>query len=437
MPRRYRRFVEPRLRAALADTPVVFLTGARQTGKSTLAQTIARGPAGMRYVTFDDLATLASARADPEGFVQAQPGPVVLDEIQRVPELYLPIKAAVDRERRPGRFLLTGSAHAMVLPQLADALVGRMEILTLWPLSQGELAGTREAFVETVFGERLRPAPDALPLDRILDRLLVGGYPEAVARSHTRRSPARRWEWLRAYLTTLIERDVRELAAIEHLSQIPRLLSVIAAWSGRLLNFADLARVCQFPETTLKRYLALLRATYLMDTLPAWGGDLARRALRTPKVLLTDTGLATALLGIDARRLTAEPTLAGPLLETFVAMELRKQLGWSDEAVTLYHFRTRTGQEVDLVLERADGSVVGLEVKATSSPGPRDFAGLRALQELTGRRFRRGVLLYAGAHVLPFGERLAALPLSCLWQWTGASGARRPSHTRTTRRRGR
>jgi hypothetical protein len=426
MARLYRRFLEPRLRGALADTPVVFLTGARQTGKSTLARVIAQGPLRARYLTFDDLATLGAARSDPDGFVRAITGPVVLDEIQRAPELYLPLKAAVDRERRPGRFLLTGSAHAMVLPRMSDALVGRMQIITLWPLSQGELAGAREAFVDAVFGKRLPDAPSPPPLSWIVERLLVGGYPEAAARSRAGQGPGRRWEWLRGYVTTLVERDVRELAAVENLAQLPRLATIVAAWSGRILNFADLARICQIPETTLKRYLGLLRATYLMETLPAWGRELARRALRTPKILLTDTGLGAALLGIDRRRLAGEPTLLGPLLESFVAMELRKQLGWSTEPVSLFHFRTRTGQEVDLVLERADGAVVGVEVKATASPAPRDFAGLRALEETAGHRFRRGVMLYAGQHVLPFGERLAAVPLSCLWQWTDQVGDRRP-----------
>ncbi len=418
MARLVRRHLEPRLLEALADTPVVFLAGARQTGKSTLAQAIARRGHPADYRTLDDLAALAAAKADPEGFIGTLPTPVVLDEVQRAPELFLPIKAAVDRNRRPGRFLLTGSANPLLLPRIADALVGRMEILTLWPLSQGELAGRPEAFVDAVFANVLPAAGRPLPLRGLIDRVVAGGYPEVLARGGGPRGHRRRGDWFRNYVRTLAERDVRDIAQVEGLVQFPRLLALLAAWSGRILNFAELARVSAMPETTLKRYTALLRATFVLETLPSWGIDLGRRAIKHPKVFLTDTGLIAALQGIDAGRCAADPTLFGPLLEAFVVAELRKQLGWSRRRADLFQYRTRTGHEVDLILEETGGTIVGIEVKSTQTPGPRDFAGLRALREVAGRRLCRGVLLYPGPHILSFGEDLVAVPLPCLWQWT-------------------
>lgn len=434
MPRLYPRHIEGPLLDALTDSPVVLLNGARQTGKSTLVQTLRRRRRPAEYRTLDDLSVLASAKADPEGFVRSITGPVILDEIQRAPELFLPIKAAVDRHREPGRFLLTGSANALVLPQVADTLVGRLEILTLWPLSQGEIAGKPEAFIDTVFSTAPFPAGGGLPFPQLVRRVLAGGYPPVLARIRARPGAGRTRDWIRGYVTTLVERDVRELAHLEGLVQFPRLLSVLAAWSGRILNFADLSRVSAMPETTLKRYTALLRATFIMDLLPAWGRDLARRAIRHPRVILNDTGLVAALQAIDEKRVAAEPGLFGPLLENFVAMELRKQLGWAEAPAELFHYRTRTGHEVDLVLERMDGHVVGIEIKATQSPGPKDLAGLRALQAAAGTRFRQGILLYAGNLVLPFGNRLTAVPIPCLWQWTRAAARGQPS-LRLRRRR--
>ncbi|MGY4707257.1 ATP-binding protein [Candidatus Bipolaricaulota sp. J31] len=399
--------------AALQDSPVVFVSGARQTGKTTLTQWIADTHHPARYITLDDATVLAAAKADPTGFIAGLKGPAVLDEVQRAPELLLAIKAAVDRERQPGRFLLTGSADVLLLPRLSEFLVGRMEIITLWPFSQGELSGVVEGFVDAVFADELVPPPTqgTRPLD-VIGRLTVGGYPEAVARTVWDRRRA----WFNSYVTAVLHRDVRDLANIEHLEALPRLLFLLASRATSLLNYAELSRSLGLPQTTLKRYLALLKATFLVQFLPAWSANLGKRLVKSPKLLLIDTGLMTHLLGLDPQALEGRPELVGMLLENFVAMELKKQSTWSRVKPGIYHFRTGTGQEVDIVLEDAAGRVVGIEVKASATVRSQDFKGLKYLADFVGDRFLRGIVLYFGDQPVPFGPNLHALPLPALWE---------------------
>lgn len=407
----FARKVEASVLTALADRPIVFLNGARQTGKTTLARALIRSAHPARYLTLDDASVLAAARSDPEGFIAALEGPAVLDEVQRAPELFVALKASVDRDRRPGRFLLTGSADVLLLPRLAQALVGRMETLTLWPLSQGEIDGTHDAFVDAVFGARL-PTTLALPPSRtsLASRIVRGGYPEPL-----RWTALRRRAWFDSYVTALLERDVRDMANIEGLSALPRLLGVLASRNAGLLNLADISRATGLPQTTLKRYMALLEAAFLVQLLPAWHANLGRRLVKAPKLLLLDSGLAAHLLGLDGSRLAAQRTFLGPAIEGFVIMELRKQAGWSRTRPGLYHFRTHEGVEVDLVLEDAAGRLVGIEIKASTSIGAQDFRGLRGLAEATRKRFRRGIVLYTGTESVPFGPRFQALPVSAVW----------------------
>ncbi len=405
----YQRHITPRLLEALTDTPVMLLHGARQTGKSTLLQHLGKQQ-GWDYVTLDEPGALSSAQTDPTGFVARHGGPVVIDEVQRAPELFLAIKAAVDRDRRPGRFVLSGSAQVLLLPRLADALVGRVELLTLWPLSQGELAGHRDDFVDRVWQDAPLTGP---PVDHraAAELLLRGGFPEAVGRT----TPRRRAAWCDGYLTTLLQRDVRELASITGLTELPRLLALLAARTCGLSNQAELSRATGLPQTTLKRYLALLETTFVLQSLPAWSANLSRRLTRSPKLLLADPALTCHLLALETpAALRAHPQL-GPLLESFVALELRKQATWCDARVRLYHFRTSAGQEVDLVLERQDGTVVGLEVKSSATIGKADFQGLRLLRDELGERFHAGYVLHLGGPTLPFGDRLWSAPVSVLW----------------------
>ena len=413
----YRRNIAPLPREALQDTPVVLLNGARQTGKSTLVGSGELGDYNARYLTLDEAGVLAAAEADPAGFLSGLEGPVILDEVQRSPGLFPAIKMEVDRDRRPGRFLLTGSANVLLLPRLSESLAGRMEIMTLWPLSQGEIEGVKEGFVDAVFGgDPLPIGDDPGGTPNLYERLLRGGYPEVLSRS----SESRRRAWFDSYITTILQWDVRDLSNIEGLTQLPRLLSLLAARSASLVNYAELSRSASMPQSTLKRYVSLLEATFLVGTLPAWSSNLGKRLVRSPKLLLCDTGLISAMQGLNAERLASDPVLIGPLLENFVAMELRKQSAWSNTQPQLFHFRTQTGQEVDLVMENAAGRVVGVEVKSSATVGSRDFRGLRALAEASGDRFRRGIVLYTGKTAVPFGDNLHALPVSSLWNTTAA-----------------
>jgi len=402
---------------ALSDTPVVLLHGARQTGKSTLVQDIARELHPATYLTFDNAATLGAARRDPEGFLEAYDGPLILDEVQRVPEILVAIKALVDRDRTPGRFLLTGSTNVFLLPKLSESLAGRMEVQTLWPLSQGELSSCRESFIDMVFSEEIPKGPcgQAQGWKDLVRRVLQGGYPEAV----TRKTQSRRTAWFDAYVTTVIHRELRDLANIEYLSELPRLLSLLAARSGGQLNYAEISGAIGLPQTTLKRYLSLLEAIYLFVPLPAWAPNLGKRLVKRPKILLNDSGLMAHLIGLDEQQVERDATSFGHSLECFVAMELRKQLTWSSTRPSMYHFRTHTNVEVDLVLESPSGQLVGIEVKSAARVRDEDVRGLELLRDLAGDRFRHGIVLYSGAEYLPLGRGLHALPIDSLWQQEG------------------
>lgn len=402
----------PELRAALADTPVVVIHGPRQSGKTTLARMIAGERPPRRYLTFDDATTLAAAVADPAGFIAALDGPVVLDEVQRAPALFPAIKAEVDRRRAPGRFLLTGSANVLLVPRISESLAGRVQILTLWPFAQAEIEERGESFIDDLFNGRTRkPASTPGKSLALLDRILRGGYPEV----HRRASADRRSAWFASYLTTILQRDVRDLAHIEGLTEMPRLLTLLASRTSGLLNHADLSRSLSMPQTTLKRYFALLEITFLIQTIPAWAGNLGLRLSKSPKVIIADTGLACHMLGLDRQRLVAEGNHRGLLTESFVAGELIKQSGWSATRSRLLHFRAASGHEVDLVLEDAAGRIVGVEVKSAASVAASDFNGLKALQAAAGKRFLKGVVLYDAAETIPFGSALSAVPISSLW----------------------
>ena len=367
---------------------------------------------GWTYRTFDDLATLASAQADPQGFVEALGDHAVLDEVQRAPGILLPLKLAIDRNRRAGRFVLTGSANVLALPRTAESLAGRMEVLTLWPLAQSELEGTRPEFIDACFDghpERTRALVD----DRaaLTRRLVRGGYPEALSRT----SDAARRRWFDAYLTTLLQRDLRDLAHVEQVAEVPRILEAVAARTGGPLNVADLGRTLGLNQMTLKRYLALLEALFLLFRLPPWFENMGKRLARTPKLYLNDAGLFAHLQGLDVAGLAARPGDLGQLMETFVVAELLRLAPHSATQPRLHHLRTSDGTEVDVVLEARRHQLVGIEVKAGSTVSTEDFRGLRFLQEAVGDRLRCGVVLYAGREKLPFGPRLWAVPVSALW----------------------
>jgi predicted AAA+ superfamily ATPase len=401
---------------ALNDTPAVYIQGPRQAGKSTLAQAIAASEGKRQYVSLDSATVLAAAQSDPEGFIAGLNGPVVLDEVQRVPALGLAIKAAIDRDRQPGRFLLTGSSNILALTQTADALVGRLEIHTLRPFSQGELAGHRETFIDRAFAQEFTSKTAGADIAEseagLIERMLAGGYPEAVARP----SEDRRRAWFDSYVSTILDRDVRDWSNIERLSEIPQLLTLLATRIAQLHNQADLARSLKIAQTTLKRYLAILERTFLACIVPSWHSNLGKRLVKSPKIGFVDTGLACHLLGLNAERMQANRSLFGQLLENFVLGELQKQRSWAKNSAKLYHFRTAVGREVDWVLEDSTGNIVGIEVKSAVSLSAEDFRGLRTLAEIAGPKFHRGLLLHRGDKIVSFGDRCFSVPLQELWQ---------------------
>lgn len=403
------RHLRPSVEEALADTPAVLVVGARQTGKTTLVRALEPRRPGSTYVTLDDLTALEAATADAAGFVAGLRGTAIIDEIQKAPALLPAIKVAIDRDRRPGRFLLTGSANVLTLPKVSESLAGRMEVATLWPLSQGELARRRERFVDAALGGELPRVrgggEDPIP------RLFRGGYPEAASRPRA----SRRSAFFAAYVTTILARDVRDIASVDEPVALRRLLQLAAIRSASLLNHAELSRTLGLPASTLRRYLALLQTLFLVHEVPAWASNRGKRLARAPKLHVVDSGLLAWLAGLDEEALRRERTRMGPLLESFVAAELTKQLGWSSARPALHHFRTHGGQEVDLVLEDARGRVVGVEVKASATVTASDLGGLRTLAEAAGKDFVQGIVLYLGATQVAFGPGLTACPIEVLW----------------------
>ncbi|MGE5280768.1 MAG: ATP-binding protein [Chloroflexota bacterium] len=407
-----KRAITPSLLTALGDTPVVTLVGARQTGKSTLVTDLAEHGFRAEYVTLDDPTELAAARSDPVSFVDRFDGPAILDEVQRAPEIFRPIKVTVDRDRRPGRFLLTGSANVLFVPSVADALAGRMEVLTLWPFSAAELQGQPEKrFVELLFGDEPAPKVAKLELGDLVSRTLTGGFPEVVAREDDERRRA----WFSNYLATILDRDVRAMSDIERLEQLPALLAAIALRSRGPLNKSGLSQDLGIPNSTIDRYLALLERVFLVCRFAAWHNRLGPRLVKAPKLLVSDSGLLCRLLRFDRERLLEDNAARGVALEAYVGMELVKAAALAGGGTEVLHYRTSKGTEIDFVVEAEDGRVAAVEVKSAATVDARDFKRFEALERTIGDRFARGVVLYTGDSAVPFGERLAAWPVSALW----------------------
>ena len=405
------RYLAPRLREALADTPVVLIHGPRQSGKTTLARAVGKAR-GYDYFSFDDESARAAVARDPAGFVADLPGRVILDEVQRVPTLFTALKAAVDRKRTPGRFILTGSANVLLVPALADSLAGRMGILRLHPLAQCELAGKPPGFLDALFSGAIRTRVSERLGEALAGRIVAGGYPAALAR----RAAPRRAAWYRDYVETQVQRDVRDLSRLRSLDALPRLLAVAAGFTARLLNVADLAGPFQLTRQTIHDYVTLLERVFLLERLPPWHSNHLSRLVKTPKLHMGDTGLACALLGLDASLLQRNRESLGPLLETFVLQELKRQASWHPQPVSFYHFRDRDGVEVDIVMERGAGMLAGIEVKAAATVSAADFRGLRKLKQAAGKRFTKGIVLYDGEISASFGEGFYAVPIRRLWE---------------------
>ena len=407
------RFVQSRLLEALSDTPVVLIHGPRQCGKTTLARTVG-DPRGYSYFSFDDPVALESAQTDPVGFVADLPERSILDEVQKAPMLFPELKAAVDRHRAPGRFLLTGSANVLLVPHLSESLAGRMEILRLHPLAQCELAGKLPRFLGDLFGSGFKTRTSARLGPDLAERVVAGGYPAALERT----TPRRRLAWYRDYIDSIVQRDISSLARIRSLDALPRLLSLAAGQTARLINVSDLAGPFRLSRPTIRKYVTLLEQAFLLEELPAWHTNRMSRLVKTPKLHAGDTGLACALLGVDAASLGADRPLLGQLLGTFVLQELRRQASWDVRETRFYHYRDKDGVEVDIVAEQGPRKLVGIEVKAAATATSTDFRGLRRLKSAAGGRLAAGLVLYDGETSAPFGDGLFAVPIRRLWETT-------------------
>lgn len=405
------RLVVPLIEEAMGDTPVVIVNGARQVGKSTLVTELLQLGSDAEFVTLDHEPTLRAASDDPRTFVERRATTLVIDEAQREPRLFRAIKASVDIDRRPGRFLLTGSARLLAVAEMADAMVGRVELVDLWPLSEVERLGAVGSVLDLIDID-----PAAIVRNRRIDRLQLaelivgGGFPEAISRS-----PTRRRAWFESYADTSITRVVNQVAAIERAAEIPRLLRLLAARTATELNVSNLASTFGWPGRTLDAYLAHLANAFVLQIVPAWSTNLSSKVVHRPKIHMVDTGLATALTGHTSDHLLKSPELFGSLLETFAAMELRKQTSWSSSRPSLWHFRDRGGAEVDIVIEYPDGRIVGIEIKSGATPSHADAQGLRLLRDRLGDRFHHGYLASTASEAHPIGDRLAAIPITALW----------------------
>lgn len=402
------RLIQARLAEAMADTPVVLLAGPRQAGKTTLVRQVA--DKGLHYLTLDDELTLLSATADPVGMIRHLDR-AVIDEIQRAPGLLLAIKKSVDEDRRAGRFLLTGSANLMALPRVADSLAGRMETLTLLPLSQSEIEGRTLNWLDGLFSGQLPQPGSETRTDNLMHRVLQGGYPEMLLRT----TPRRRVAWARQYLDAIMARDVRELSGIEKLDQLPRFLRALAHTAGQVCNYTQLGAQVGLDGKTAARYMSVFEQMYLLKRVDPWAGNRLKRVVKAPKLQFLDSGLLAMLLNLTEEEIQKNRARFGHVLETFVYAELLKHTTTAQADYHLMYYRDADKVEVDIVIENAAGQLVGVEVKASATVTEADLRGLRKLAGLAGDSFSRGVILYDGDETLPLGDRICAAPLSTLW----------------------
>lgn len=406
----YPRFILKNLTSALVDTPVVLIHGARQSGKTTLSRML---DGEYHYITFDNETNMTAAKYDPIGFIHHLPQKCILDEVQLVPEIFRSLKHSVDEDRQPGRFVLTGSANILLLPQISESLAGRIEILRLHPLAQSEIQSVKSNLLADLFDEKFPTDDMPLNYDDIVKRILWGGYPEPNKRNELSRVQA----WYRNYIKTIIERDLLNLTAIHRPGTLPKLLQLLAAQSAQLLNISKIAPAFQLTTPTVRHYTDLLTRVFLIDLLQPFYRNQVKRLIKTPKVHLTDSGLLCVLLNASGEHLLKNSTLFGHILETFVYNEFRRHASWSSDEIEFYHFRDRDGYEVDLVMEDSRGRLVAVEVKAGATIKKSDFRGLHKFHRMVGDRLALGIVMYLGGHTVPMGKNMCALPISSFWHF--------------------
>lgn len=407
------RYMEALIAEGIDDARIVFVAGARQVGKTTLIRKITRfdGQRPMRELSLDDTATRQAANADPAGFVGGLSGPTFIDEIHRVPDLLLELKKAVDGSTLPGRFLITGSANVLANKKLLDALPGRIDRFTLWPLAQAEIETAGENVVDALFaGNPPQVTGAPVGLANYADRIVAGGFPEA-----RERTPGRsRSRWFDGYVAGSLERDLRELADVRRAGDAEHLLRLLASQTANLFKADPIAGKLRMDHKTVRSYVELLRQMHLLHELPGWRPGLGSRESTTPKVYITDVGLLCHLLGANASRLLADDQVKGKTCETFVVNEVLKHASWADVETRAYHYQRRD-EDVDLVLENRAGEIVCVEVKASATLTERDWRWLAKLRDSRASSFKAGVIVASVAQTTPLGDRLWAVPHSALW----------------------
>jgi len=407
----YHRFSTEKIKTALTDTPVVFVMGPRQSGKTTLVKNIIDD--SWEYINLDDQTQFEVAQNDPVGFIRNLPAKkrIAIDEVQRLPELFVSIKQAVDEDRIPGRFLLTGSANALLLPRLSDSLAGRMESVRLSPLSECEIQGHQPTFLSKLLSQEVPTSNDKRIRDHLIQRIIVGCFPEPLQRATEQRSRA----WYQQYINSLIQSDILDLTHIDHPELMTKLFRLTAFYAGKLSNLSEMGSKLGLSHVTIKKYMALLEQLFLVERLPAWHSNEYKRLIKTPKIHPTDTGIICAVRELNSKRLIQQPEIFGLLLESFVYNELRKQASWINKQLNFYHYRDKKKVEVDIIIEDSMGDCFAIEVKASATLTSKDFAGLERFKNIAGERFKLGILLYDGDHTTAFGDRLFAVPIGALW----------------------
>ena len=397
-----------RIEEAMEDTRVILIAGPHQSGKTTLVREIANKDRS--FLTLDDATQLHFAKSDPVGFLR-DVDRAVISEVQRAPELLKAIKTEVDKDKRPGRYILTGSANLMTLPRVSESLAGRMEVIQLLPLSQAEIRQGKGRFLDDAFSGKI-PISDKPALGKdLVELVLTGGYPEVLERTQW----PQRQSWHLNYVNAIIQRDMRDLVSVEKLASMPNLLRVLAEYAGQLVNYSAIGAALGMNHVTTRKYMRVFESLYMIDSLQPWFTNKLKRLIKSPKLHFLDSGLLSTLKGVSPVQIEKDRTKFGAILEAFVFGEIKKIASWSDQHYFFSHFRNKDGNKVDLVIENLRGEVLGIEVKASATVTSKDFSGLRKLASACGKNFVQGIVLYDHDQAVPFGENLCAAPLASLW----------------------
>lgn len=407
----YQRYIKQNVITALQDTPAVMVIGPRQCGKTTLVKQIIKKD--WEYISLDDINQLQFAKHDPISFIRLNTSRhLVIDEIQRAPELFLPIKQSIDENRLPGRFLLTGSANALVLPKVADSLAGRIEAISLLPLGECEISNRPSTFLKKILSGKIPKIQHARAREKLISKVLTGGFPEALSRNGV----ARRTAWFNQYILSIVQKDLKDISEIEYLDVMPKLIQILCNHVGSLVNYTEVGNKLGLSRQTVTKYLQLLEQLFIFQELPAWHRNENKRLVKTPKIHIVDSGLLCALRKINQEKITREPQLFGNLLESYVLCELRRMASWQNELIDFFHYRDKDQVEVDIVIETQEGDVIGIEVKASATLRLQDFQGLERLKASAGDNFLMGMVLYDGEYTNVIDKNICAIPIGALWE---------------------